>query len=202
MAQTKKPRLGRKPAVEVLPGMMFGHLRVLQKVNTKPGSNGGQRYRFECTVYQGNGVRCGNRLTLPVFYVKRPNPKTHCGCLNKKADPQVTYTKVSWQAMHLRCEYTKHVAYKDYGGRGITIDPRWHKDNPDGFINFVKDMGLRPKGLSLDRENPNGHYTKSNCRWATSKVQSNNQRRHYPPGEVAPLEFFDEGEEDSNEPQD
>jgi hypothetical protein len=38
-------------------------------------------------------------------------------------------------------------------------------------------MGPRPWGKTLDRINPQGHYEPTNCRWATWKVQGNNQRR-------------------------
>lgn len=50
---------------------------------------------------------------------------------------------------------------------------------PAGFENFLADMGKRPRGKSLDRINPNGNYEPANCRWATPKVQANNQRRHW-----------------------
>jgi hypothetical protein len=38
-------------------------------------------------------------------------------------------------------------------------------------------MGPRPLGTSLERENVNGHYEPSNCKWATAVEQRNNQRR-------------------------
>jgi hypothetical protein len=78
----------------------------------------------------------------------------------------------SWVSMRNRCLSTRCKAYYLYGGRGITIDPNWDK-----FENFLADMGPKPsKELSLDRENCDGNYCKSNCKWATKLEQSQNRR--------------------------
>jgi hypothetical protein len=159
-----------RPGLDFLPGTRFGLLKVISKVRTPPGASGGQRYRLECD--------CGNRITKPRFYlVRKQNPLTHCGCLQQRADPEVVFTKRSWYAMHSRCEYEGHVSYAQYGGRGITVCERWHKDNPQGFENFLADMGHRPKGMSLDRwPDNNKGYEPGNCRWATASQQTLNQR--------------------------
>lgn len=78
---------------------------------------------------------------------------------------------VIWCSMRQRCMNPKHPAYADYGGRGIRICERWNK-----FKNFLKDMGPRPKGKSLDRRNNDGDYTPRNCRWATRFQQARNRR--------------------------
>jgi len=74
--------------------------------------------------------------------------------------------------MKSRCLNPKVANYKDYGGRGITICDRWK----ESFENFLKDMGTRPDGSSIDRIDVNGNYEPGNCRWATAKVQRENQR--------------------------
>lgn len=77
----------------------------------------------------------------------------------------------SWLAMRQRCLDPNTRSYKDYGGRGIKICDRWND-----FANFLEDMGERPAGMTIDREKVNGHYEPGNCRWATTKQQSENRR--------------------------
>lgn len=78
----------------------------------------------------------------------------------------------SWVSLKQRCLNPKDASYPDYGGRGITICDRWLHS----FENFYADMGERPKGLSLDRIDNDGHYEPVNCRWATPLQQSRNRR--------------------------
>ena len=73
--------------------------------------------------------------------------------------------------MKRRCFNEEFDSFPDYGGRGITIQDDWHD-----FANFLRDMGERPEGTTLDRLDPNGDYTKENCRWATNRQQSLNKR--------------------------
>ena len=83
----------------------------------------------------------------------------------------------SWSNMIARCSNKKHHAYERYGACGIRVCKRWREPGGYGMLNFVKDIGPRGRGLTLDRINPRGHYEPTNCRWATPKVQANNQTR-------------------------
>lgn len=78
-----------------------------------------------------------------------------------------------WAMMIQRCCNPKHVAYVNYGGRGITVCERWR----NSFCAFLADMGFRPNGLSIDRIDNDGNYEPGNCRWATDQQQSFNRRR-------------------------
>jgi hypothetical protein len=86
-----------------------------------------------------------------------------------------------WYNMLARCYNDEHHAYKDYGGRGIRVCDRWRpsavQPKPQAFGNFIEDMGERPsQHYSLDRNNADGNYEKSNCSWETSIVQGRNKR--------------------------
>lgn len=69
-----------------------------------------------------------------------------------------------------RCLNPAGQDYRYYGARGIKIDPNWLT-----YDGFVSDMGVRPDGLTLDREDSDGDYSVSNCRWATREEQSRNR---------------------------
>lgn len=80
----------------------------------------------------------------------------------------------AWTQLRSRCLNPKHRQFHRYGGRGITVCDRWQ--GPNGFVNFLEDMGHPPDGMSLDRERNDDGYHPGNCRWATSKTQARNRR--------------------------
>jgi hypothetical protein len=76
-----------------------------------------------------------------------------------------------WADMIGRCTNPNHKAFANYGGRGITVCDRWRV-----YQNFAADMGERPDGGLLDREDNNGNYDPGNCKWSTRKEQNSNRR--------------------------
>lgn len=78
-----------------------------------------------------------------------------------------------WTQMLYRCENPRHRVYRLYGARGITVCDRWHD-----FDLFCLDMGPRPSGATLERDNNDLGYYPGNCVWATRKQQANNTRRN------------------------
>src|SRR3990167_5792424 len=112
---------------------------------------------------------CGKEKKLPMTSVKCGAIKS-CGCLRIKHGMYKTKIYTTWAQMKSRCDNTKSPHFKRYGGRGIKVCKHWMK-----FENFYKDMFPTWKeGLSIDRINNDGNYSKKNCRWATAKIQSNN----------------------------
>ena len=90
---------------------------------------------------------------------------------NKKALMKEHPLYSRWKCMKSRCYSKTDKDYHNYGGRGITFCDEWAD-----FENFLRDMGERPPGKTLDRIYNDGNYCKINCRWATPKEQRANQR--------------------------
>ncbi len=85
-----------------------------------------------------------------------------------------TPTHSSWGAMYKRCRNPKATGFERYGGAGVDICPEWMGEF--GFQNFIKDMGERPIGTTLDRIDGTKGYFKLNCRWATRHQQAANRK--------------------------
>lgn len=124
---------------------------------------------------------CGNLVEV-ISSTLNSGLKQSCGCLydEVKGKQAITHGKSSsstyssWLAMRQRCYYKLHDYYEIYGGRGITVCNNWK----NSFENFLKDMGEKPPGMSLDRIDTNGDYYKENCRWANASLQGFNTNKH------------------------
>lgn len=117
---------------------------------------------------------CGVLKKIRFFNIKYGKVKS-CGCLRKESAKTHgmwrTPTHQSWAKMKDRCNNPKDLHYENYGGAGITYTQDWEL-----FENFLRDMGIRPEGTSLDRIDPYGNYEPENCRWLEKKKQTRNQK--------------------------
>lgn len=77
----------------------------------------------------------------------------------------------AWKNMKNRCYREADPRYARYGGRGIRVCDRWMAS----FEFFLADMGEPPPGMSLERNDKDGHYGPGNCRWATDPEQRRNR---------------------------
>lgn len=88
------------------------------------------------------------------------------------ANDPVHRARVSWTAAKQRVTNPHNAKWALYGGRGIRMAPEWMAE----FAAFLRDMGPRPVGTTLDRIDPDGDYEPGNCRWATATEQRHNRR--------------------------
>jgi hypothetical protein len=159
-------KMGRKKLD--LTGMKFNMLTAMHLVDSEERQS---QWLFKCD--------CGNQKIIRASRVKEGKAKS-CGCwqynlkhghARREFKNKATPTYQTWLAMRGRCLNPTDPAYKWYGGRGISIDPRWNI-----FENFLEDMGERPKARSLDRIDNDRGYSPDNCRWATNRQQQSNKR--------------------------
>lgn len=163
-------------------GMKLGKLTLRAKLpmGTKGSYNKRKKWLCDCD--------CGNRVSIPQFYlVREVHPRRSCGECGKSLKTLHKRVYSIWQMMNRRCQSPTHVAYKYYGGRGISVHEDWHKDNENGFENFFAHVGDPPSpGHTLDRIDVEGNYEPGNVRWATAEEQARNTRayirRHGKPG--------------------
>src|SRR5438045_635072 len=154
MSALSNRRAGMRKAKNLV-GLRFNRLVVTARADDL--SLGNPRWHCQCdcgseTVAQGGALTTGRQKS--------------CGCLQRETatkhgmEGSLTYT--TWAQMKARCLNPEHRSYALYGGRGITVSESWLK-----FENFFSDMGVKPKGKSLDRIDNDGNYESGNCRWAT-----------------------------------
>jgi hypothetical protein len=77
-----------------------------------------------------------------------------------------------YDQMRKRCLDPKNPAFKNYGGRGISVSQEWLAS----IDTFIADMGPRPPGGLLDRQDNNQGYSSHNCIWSNRKTQNSNRR--------------------------
>lgn len=175
-------KTGNSNTFRDLTGKTFGRLRVLRRA-------GRQRRAFlwRCRC------KCGAVVHVISFNLTHKRIVS-CGCYQReharrhlpapthkhswvrgKASPEYS----SWSAMKQRTANPHCARWDTYGGRGIRCCTLFL----NSFEAFLKCLGPRPKlrdrrgflVYTLDRINPNGHYTPTNVRWATRKNQQNNR---------------------------
>lgn len=134
---------------------------------------------------------CSKEVVV-LSYSLRGGMTKSCGCLNKEKvltnslmhghakQTKNTPEYRAWQHAKSRCFNPNVDNFQNYGGRGISMCERWL----NSFENFLSDMGEKPEPkhkYSIDREDNDGGYEPSNCKWKTLSEQAKNRRKKRKP---------------------
>ena len=136
----------------------------------KPTETSQQRYKYGVYMCQ----YCGKEFETQISNVKRGHTKS-CGCLNGDAHGLTSHRFYkTWKHMVDRCNNPKIKAYKDYGGRGISVCEEWL--NIRNFVDWAEKTYPNREGYTLDRIDNDLDYSPKNCRWVDKSTQVINQR--------------------------
>ena len=155
-----------KSGIADITNQKFDRLTALRRTDQR--QTGG--YLWECVC------ECGTERLATVGALNSGQARS-CGCL--RVDMNTTHgmtgtpTYSSYRSMLERIGNNKF----DEWYSDVEIAPEWDMSKGGSFENFLKDMGERPEGTSLNRINGSKVYGPDTCEWATLSMQSFDQKK-------------------------
>jgi len=155
-------------------GKRFGRYLVIKEILERNKYNQiNWLCKCDCGVEKiviGENLRNGNTLSCGCYNRDRSKEANYKHGGNRRGKIMVEYP--IWSQMLGRCYNINNNRYKNYGQRGIIVCDRWR----NSFSNFILDMGERPSSkYSIERDDVNGNYEPSNCRWIENIKQYRNR---------------------------
>ena len=167
-----------------LTGNKYGRLTAKERVEDYILPSGRKCIMYKCVC------ECGNEVIVRATHLKDGNTKS-CGCLSSEVHRDLckvlgeeTYTHRMintriyriWGNLVNRCVNINNPAYKNYGGRGISVCDEW-KYSFEKFYDWAISSGYNDT-LTIDRINNDDGYYPENCRWVSRIQQGNNKRNN------------------------
>ena len=159
--------MARRQRIDMV-GLRYGRLVGIAYVETgRPHAH--WLFRCDCgetTIADGASVRFGKTAS--------------CGCLQRevcaarltrhghRAARRHDATYRAWQQINTWCTNPNAPRHRDFGARGIAVDPDWARDHE----RFLADMGPRPDNTVLRRIDPSRDFCAANCRWVPTRPRT------------------------------
>lgn len=168
----------RSDAIVIAVGDRFGRLVVVSGPLGHRDSRGVRVTYYECRC------DCGTVKPINAGGLLRGTIQS-CRCLHRQRTSETSKKHGRtpaqlygvWQAMKRRCRNENDPRFHRYGGRGIRVCPEW-ESSYEAFRDWAFAHGYH-LGLTIERNDNDGDYCPTNCRWATWVEQSHNKQTSF-----------------------
>jgi len=146
-------------------------MELIEDLGMKPNGSGN---KYRVCLYMC--PQCKTKVELYAHNVKKQKGDVCSTCekINRNTTHGLSHEKFyqTWNGMKGRCYRKRDTAYKNYGGRGISICEEWHDANT--FKEWFDNNHI--EGMQIDRIDNDGNYSPDNCRFISASENINNSR--------------------------